>query len=213
MFVKNISMVSYPFWFSRFYDIVFYPFLHGIRKRIAVEIIAAKPKALIDMCCGTGNQIRYLKSLINTETVGIDISDNMLAIASRKSQNCRKLDATKTHFKDNRFEIAILSFILHETSHETAAKIANEAKRIVRNNGIIVIADYVFDNKTHILGKAGANFVEFLIGREHFKNYKSYIKHNLLKSYTTDLEMISEHKHLLGAVSVYLFTNNKKLSL
>lgn len=202
-------MAAYPFLFSKIYDTAFYPFLHGIRKRIALQIIDSKPKSIIDMCCGTGNQIKYLKKLPDTQIVGIDISDNMLAVAKRKRQNCQKINATNTDFSDNRFDIAILSFVLHETSHEIATKIATEAKRIVKNNGKLVIADYVFDSKTHFLGKTGVHFVEFLIGKEHYKNYKSYIKNNRLKSYTTDLELISEHKHGFGAISIYLYINKK----
>ncbi len=202
---------NYNLFFSKIYDFIFFPFLHPIRKKIAAEVKNNNPQNLIDMCCGTANQIKYLKKSVNTNIVGIDISDNMLSVASKKTKTniCLKQDASNTNFPDNFFDVAILSFILHETQPEIAYKISNEAKRIVKNSGKIYLTDYVFDKKTNFLGKAGTYFVEFLVGGQHYKNFKTYIKNNLLKNYTTDLQFVSESKYIFGAIRVFTFINNK----
>jgi len=119
-----------------------------------------------------------------------------------------KTRCTNTSFENECFDIAVLNFILHETKPEIAEKITTEAKRIVKKSGKIIITDYVIDKKTNFMGKAGAFFVEFLIGGQHYSNFKTYIKNNLLKQYTSDLEIISEQKFLFGAVRIHTFINH-----
>jgi len=203
-------MAAYSFVFSKVYDIALFPFLHRIRKRVSSDINLQAPQKIIDLCCGTGNQLGYLNKQSKNETIGVDISENMLAVASKKKLNCYHLDATNTSFSDNDFDVAILSFILHETSHENAMKIAAEAKRIVKSNGRIVVVDYMFDNKTSVFGKFGVNAAEFLMGKVHFGNFKSYIKNEYLKHYVRDLEMFKSHRYLFGAVCVNTYINHKK---
>lgn len=202
-------MTSYNYFFSRIYDIVFFLLLNRIRKKIAAQVLLYNPKSIVDMCCGTGNQIKYLKKLKNANIVGIDISDNMLAVARKNKlgKYCQKQDATNTSFKNEYFDVAILNFILHETKPEYAEKISTEAKRIVKKSGKIIITDYVLDKKTNFIGKAGAYLVEFIIGGQHFSNFKTYIKNNLLKQYTSDLQLQSVQNLLFGAVRIHTFIN------
>lgn len=202
--------MAYSFLFSRIYDTAFYPFLHGIRKRIAFEIVEAKPKSIIDMCCGTGNQIKYLKKIKNTNIIGIDISENMLTVArnNKLEKYCQKQNAANTNFENESFDIAILSFILHETKPEIAEKIIKEAQRIVKKAGKIIIIDYVFDKKTSFIGKTSVCFVECIIGGQHYLNFKTYIKKKLLEQYTCNLQIVSEYEYVFGAVRIHTFNNN-----
>jgi len=204
-------MSAYSVFFSKIYDTVFFPFLHPIRKKIAQEVFALNPQNIIDMCCGTADQIKYLTNIPTANIIGIDISENMLAIANKKfSKNiCIKGNAANTNFEDNQFDLAILSFILHETSKDIAENIVKEAKRVVKSKGKIILTDYVFDRKTFPFGKICVSTVEFLIGGSHFKNFKTYIKNNLLMRYTSGLEGVSEQKFIFGAVRVFTFINHK----
>jgi len=201
--------MSYSIFFSNIYDFVFSPVLNPIRKKIAQEVITLQPKYLIDMCCGTANQIKYFTNLPNTKIIGIDISDNMLNVALKNAppNTCYKQDASQTNFPDNHFDVAILSFILHETTPEMAYSIVNEAKRIIKSNGKIIITDYIIDKRTSILGKMSAYLTEFLIGGEHFNNFKIYIHNGLFHKYVSDLQLVSEHRFASGVVSVYIFNN------
>ncbi len=203
-------MSEYNQFFSKIYDWVFFPFLHPLRKKITKQVAVSNSPKIIDMCCGTGNQIKYLKKLENANIVGIDISDNMLAVARKNKleKYCQKQNATNTSFKNEDFDVAILNFILHETKPENAEKISAEAKRIVKKSGKIIITDYVFDKKTNFIGKAGAYFVEFIIGGQHYSNFKTYIENNLLKQYTSDLQLQSVQNLLFGAVRIHTFINN-----
>ncbi|MFO7863857.1 MAG: class I SAM-dependent methyltransferase [Salinivirgaceae bacterium] len=207
-------MSSYNYFFSNIYDSVFFLFLHSVRKRVAAEVVLCNPQSIIDMCCGTGNQIKYFKNLPDANIVGIDISDNMLTVARKsKWRNIfQKQDASNTSFANESFDIAILNFIFHETKPEIAQKISDEAKRIVKHSGRIIITDYVFDKKTSFIGKAGVYFVEFLIGGQHYSNFKTNLKNNLLKKYFSNFQLISEYQYLLGAVRICTFINTKNKS-
>lgn len=205
----------YSCFFAKTYDLVFFPVMHPIRKKVASEINQSNCRVVIDMCCGTGNQIKYLKRLNLKKVIGIDISDNMLAVASKSCENgiCIKKDASKTDYADNEFDAAILSFILHETTPQIARKIANEASRIVKNNGFIFITDYVFDKNTFTIAKMVSQLIERLIGGQHFMNFKNYYKNNLLENYTSNLTLLAEQKFALGAVRTKIFKTNKSIVL
>lgn len=208
-------MSSYNYFFSNIYDALFFLFLHSIRKRVALEISLYNPHNIIDMCCGTGNQIKYLKNLPNVNIVGIDISDNMLAVARKKNRGnrCQKQDASNTNFANESFDVAILNFIFHETKPEIAQKISCEAKRIVKNSGRIIITDYVFDKNTFPIAKMVSQLIERLIGGQHFRNFNNYYKNNLLENYTSNLMLLAEHKFALGAVRTKIFKTNKSIVL
>lgn len=208
--IKSETNNNYNFFFSRIYDAVFFPFLHTIRKAISKKIVQQNGQKVIDICCGTGNQICYLEKHQTLDISGIDLSDNMLAVAKKRVKNsiCLKQDATNTEFQNNTFDIALLSFVLHETSTNTASQIMIETNRILKSNGKIIIVDYVFDSETSFLGKVGAICVEALIGGTHYQNFKNYTKNKLLNNYTSSFKLVSETKHLFGSVRVLTFENN-----
>ncbi|NPA45472.1 MAG: class I SAM-dependent methyltransferase [Chlorobi bacterium] len=164
--------------------------------------------SVIDMCCGTGNQIKYLKNINITKLIGIDISENMLARASKNgvSEFCQNKDATNTEFPENSYELALLSFVLHETSLTQAKKIIDEAIRIVEEYGKIIIVDYVFDKESKLLGKWLSIITEWLIGGEHYKNFTKYINQNLLKEYTQNLKLLKEYKYIFNSVRIQVYS-------
>ncbi|MEE1219411.1 MAG: class I SAM-dependent methyltransferase, partial [Ruminococcus sp.] len=53
-----------------------------------------------------------------------------------------KMDATKLDFKLNSFDKISLSLILHEMNDELRSKILNEAKRVLKKDGKIIITEW-----------------------------------------------------------------------
>ncbi|NPA67073.1 MAG: class I SAM-dependent methyltransferase [Chlorobi bacterium] len=206
---NNEKKSSYGTFFSNIYDPVFFPFLHPLRKKITEIVLSSKEKNVIDICCGTGNQLKYLRKAGIQSITGIDISENMIKKAAKNNVEtyCLKKDAANTGFETSQFDTAILSFILHETKPETAREIMKETRRIVKNKGKIIIADYVFDEKTSFPGKIGSRLVEGIIGGEHYENFNRYIKHNLLADFTKGLKQISEYGFVFGALRIKVFEN------
>ena len=93
---KIFNKVSYKYdFFNNFFSLG----LHFLWKRKLISLL--KPKngeVWADLCCGTGDMTLLLNQLItpNGKVFGIDISEELLKIAQKKSQN---LENTVIHWK------------------------------------------------------------------------------------------------------------------
>ncbi|MDY6800099.1 MAG: class I SAM-dependent methyltransferase [Bacteroidota bacterium] len=164
-------MSRYPL--ASIYDLLLYPFLHNTRKRTAQFIQQLNPESLIDICCGTGNQLKYLKHA-QIKLTGIDNSPAMLG--SAKHFNCYQQDARSIEFPDQSFEMALIQLALHEKSVDDREKILKEAYRILKNNGYLVIMDYNINHKTSKFAEYIIRIIEFFAGRQHYNHFKTYLK-------------------------------------
>ena len=93
---KIFNKVSYKYdFFNNFFSLG----LHFLWKRKLISLL--KPKngeVWADLCCGTGDMTLLLNQLItpNGKVFGVDISEELLKIAKKKSQN---LENTVIHWK------------------------------------------------------------------------------------------------------------------
>ncbi|MGC9374872.1 MAG: class I SAM-dependent methyltransferase [Bacteroidales bacterium] len=159
-------MSGYPL--ASIYDLLLYPFLHNTRKRTAQFIQQLNPESIIDICCGTGNQLKYLGHT-NIKLTGIDNSPAMLGAV--KHFNCYQQDARSIEFPDQSFDMALIQLALHEKSPDDQFKIIEETYRILKNDGYLVIVDYHIDHKVSKLAKYVINFIEFIAGKEHYSHF------------------------------------------
>lgn len=159
------------FYLASIYDFILYPFLNKTRQKIARIINQLDPESLIDICCGTGNQLKYL-SHTKIKLTGIDNSAEMLKAA--KNLNCYIQDAREIQFPDKEFEMALIQLALHEKSSDDQLKIIDETHRILKNSGYLVVMDYHIDHKTSKSAKYMINIIEFLAGKEHYSHFKNY---------------------------------------
>lgn len=56
-----------------------------------------------------------------------------------KGDTIDQMDAIELRFKSNSFDKILLSLILHELDEELATKVIMEAKRVLKDNGEIII--------------------------------------------------------------------------
>lgn len=159
------------YYIANLYDFILYPFLNKTREKTAKIIIQLNPESIIDICCGTANQLKYL-SHTKIKLTGIDNSPAMLKAA--KNINCFNQDARNIQFPDQSFDVAFIQLALHEKSFKDQEKIINESYRILKNNGYLVIMDYNIGNHTSKSAKHIINIIEFLAGKEHYRHFKSY---------------------------------------
>ena len=92
------------------------------------------------------------ESIGNTEKVlviGIDLSKDMLKIAQGKVERSKvpniklyHMDATNMRFLDKFFDKILLSLVLHEVEENLAEKILAEAKRVLKDNGEIIVTEW-----------------------------------------------------------------------
>jgi len=119
------------------------------RKRLAATI---SPQAirLLDICVGTAaTSIVVAKHNPQTQIIGIDLSEGMLAVAQRKIRNAnlnnlvvQRMDASQTTFADGCFDGVMTSFALHEMESGLREAIFREVGRVLRPGGQFYLLDF-----------------------------------------------------------------------
>lgn len=200
-------MAEYKY-LASIYDPTLFLFLRPIRAKIVEVVKHINPKSLIDICCGTGNQLKVLRQNGISNTVGIDISPAMLKKATRGKNkiNCYLQDATQTTFSDGNFDLGIITLALHEKPWEIAQKMLEEAVRITKQ-GYLIIVDYVFDHQTSSGAKAVINVIERIAGKEHYNHFRNYIHQGGMDVLTKDLKLINESFFHFGGVRLRIYKN------
>jgi len=193
--------------FAGVYDFLLFPVLHQIRLKTAKVVSQLNPEQIIDLCCGTGNQLKYLKRKGFENIEGVDISHSMLRQTRKGGAqiNCKHGDATKLNFPDNSFDTALISFALHEKPLETAISIVKEAVRITRHGGHLLVVDYAFDSSVSPFVKTMVRIVERFAGKDHYRYFKNYIKHGGLESLFRNMEIMQEHRFHSGATRLRIY--------
>ena len=194
---------------ARVYDPALSPFIKGLRRRVAMEARRLGARSVIDLCCGTGDQLRYFSDRDFDHIVGVDLSPAMLEISKKYGVSCQQGDATKTDFEDNSFDLAMVSFALHEKPWDMARAIVDEAKRIVRPGGHLLVVDYYYDQKTKMWGRMMTWFIEFMVGGEHFRNYRTFIRKGGLDKLCYDLPRKKEIRLFAGSVTLSIYEIKK----
>jgi ubiquinone/menaquinone biosynthesis C-methylase UbiE len=187
--------------FASFYDF----FLDGALKPIRLknlEIISKHHcEKIIDLGCGTGSQCRIL-SKQGFEVVGIDSSEKMLKVAKKKNMYKTTFilgDITENIVPHETFDCAIITLVLHTNNRKTIKRILEEAKRITKKNGFIIIADY--GHGIHFKGKLAALFIRFIesfTNSSHRTHYFEFMRRGALQA------ILSEEKYqVLESLSFY----------
>ena len=164
--------------FAWLYDFILYPAIKKVRRKITNIIKQYNAESVIDICCGTGDQLKHLRKMGFNQITGVDVSQSMLKQARKgKTQaGCENQDATNLSFGSNSFDAGIIGFALHEKPLPTAKKILEEAKRVIKPEGILIILDYNQEQNAPLFIRGMVHFVERFAGAEHYKNFRQYQK-------------------------------------
>lgn len=211
-FTIKIILLRYRFMdeykiFARIYDPVLHAVLHKIRKKVVDVVEQYNPSSIIDICCGTGNQLKYLKRCGFRNVTGIDISSSMLQQTKKGGEKvkCDEQDATELKFQDNTFGLGIISFALHEKPYEVARKIIDEARRVVQPEGYLIVVDYTFENKSRFPIKPAIRTVERFAGKDHHRHFKQYISYGGMDSLLKNFNLEKEYRFHGGATSLRVY--------
>ena len=121
-------------------------FLLRLRRDMVGRINLPIHSKIIDIARGTGTQsIKFAKK--GYQVVGVDISPDMISRARLKGGEFSKLsfeidNAESINYPDSHFDIATLSFALHDMPDPMRQKVIQEMKRVTKSGGKIIIADY-----------------------------------------------------------------------
>lgn len=113
-------------------------------KRNCIRLLNPAPQdTILDLCTGTGDLARIIKSLQPDSAVtGIDFSEKMLEIAKNKGGEINYIqhDITNLPFRDNEFDIATIGFGLRNI--QNTPKAISEIHRVLKPGGKFLHLDF-----------------------------------------------------------------------
>lgn len=197
-------------------------FLKDLRKTIFDFCNSIKEDKILDIGCGEGEQLFYLKNKRNNIFLfGVDINEKSIKKAKKKVKelsfkniNFLACNAKKLPFKNNFFDFVLISLVLHENKKEEALLIINEAERVLKNGGFLILADFntpLFKNFSGIL----IRIIEFFIGKDNYKNFKDYLKIGGLDYFLNKAKNLKKEKEkflLSGNIKVLKLKKYGKIS-
>lgn len=158
-----------------------YDFLMGNRlfrnaRKRAFSLLDFKPgNKLLLVGVGTGEDAPLLPH--DLEIIGIDISDDMLDKARKKTEHVifMNMNAESLKFEDEKFDFVILNLILSVV--ENPQKALLEATRVLSPSGTILVFDKFLDEdkKPNIIRKT-LNMVTSLLGTDINRRFGEVIK-------------------------------------
>lgn len=126
-------------------------------------------KRILDLGCGTGTLLQHLLHVVpEAEIVGLDPSAEMLSVARQKlpkSVDLRVGSADNIPFPNESFDLVISTNSFHY--FRRPAQAIQEAKRVLKPNGHIVITDWCDD---YLTCRICDGFLR-LFNRAHFRTY------------------------------------------
>lgn len=128
---------------AKFYDSTYYgQHAQKLYSRVIDTMNENEFKNVLDIGCGTGNILFELLKKKNVTAAGIDLSENMLAIAKNRlgdKADLRKGDSENLPWESNAFDMIICTDSFHH--YPNPKGVLTEMHRVLSPEGKIVIAD------------------------------------------------------------------------
>lgn len=193
-----MNSVLFYKWMSKCYDLLDFIYFRDNQnspRKVTLDSIDSHDR-ILDICTGTAtNAIEIAMKKSGAKLVGIDISEEMLAVAKNKLEkehlsNHVKLvcgDATAMPFEEECFDKVLLSLVLHEMDEVLAGKVIKEAVRVLHGDGRILVTEW---EPSKVLWR---KCLFFPIHRLEPKSYRHFVKKDLYSYFRNfDLEVEKE---------------------
>lgn len=108
-----------------------------------LQYLELKPKRILDLGCGTGHFTQKLQALYpEAEVIGIDFSENMLAVANSNYPDLTFIQANvmKTNLAEHRYDLLFCNGVLHWLAQPQEFFI--EAKRLLATSGALLFTTF-----------------------------------------------------------------------
>jgi len=155
---------------------------------------------VIDVGCGTGRLAFALGNHCES-VLGIDLSKRnidrahlLLRRRPNEKISFKHLNVGETRKRgDKPFDYAILTYVIHEVDEEDRINLLNEIFLIADQ---LIIGDYRYPKPTGLSGFISET-IEYLAGKEHYRNYRSYMAAGGINSLVNEsgLRIIKEVKN------------------
>lgn len=202
---------------ARIYDRLFENMNKGLRLAGIRMFRPSKGMNILDVGCGTGTHLE-LYQRYGCNLYGIDSSPSMLEMAGTRLGDSARLDlgdATSMPYEDRKFDLIISMLSLHEMAQPTRAGVLSEMKRVLKDDGRILLIDFhpgPYQPLQGWISKAIIFLSELAAGREHYKNYRQFITIKGLSSLVAQNSLEVEKQSILaGGTFAVLLVSRKKL--
>lgn len=142
---------QYNFW-APIYDAFWSRYLDGTLPVLLQATNVTAGERVLDVACGTGElERRALETSPETQWVGIDIADAMIAQARRKFDDTQPVqfdqeDAHDLPYENNSFDVVVSASSFHYFTSPTI--VLDEIARVLRPSGRLVVLDWCRDFTT-----------------------------------------------------------------
>ena len=162
-----------------FYDKLIAPNQDGMFRKI--KSLIHPESEILDVGCGTGRLEFFLADKCKKIT-GIDLSEKNIKQAERKLRKSNrnniyfKHTGFKSFIKNNslNFDYVIVTYIIHELPYEERLSLLKNVSGISKK---IIVGDYSVPSPKGFWNVLN-EIVEFAAGKDHYNNFKSFVKHN-----------------------------------
>jgi len=206
---------------GRLYDLAFGRMFRGLRKRVAAEVERGGLYPWLDICCGTGSQmrgrgaqtrghvpkVRVPDPVPNNLALGLDLSFGFIRYAAARAPRVPFVcgDAARLPFKDRSMRSVSISFGLHDKSPELRRGMMTEVRRVLAPGGRLIAVDFEppWDARSRI-GALFAHAIERLAGGEHYRNGREFVRHGGLSAFLRESGFVEVSRHGIatGAIGV-----------
>jgi ubiquinone/menaquinone biosynthesis C-methylase UbiE len=200
---------------AKFYDALFEPLNKGLRS-IGMKMFPPKDRMLVlDVGCGTGVHLEHYQKA-GCKVFGIDLSPSMLQIARDRLDKSAELhmgNASNMPYPKNKFDLIIMSTVVHEMPPDVRSAVIEESKRILKEDGRILLIDFHPGPIVPIKGwinKSIITLAEIAAGREHFKNYRHFIANKGLPALISAHGLSVEQEKIVSGGCIALFLLGKR---
>lgn len=134
-------------WFDRNYQAIKsrkFGFEEPVIKAVtkALSNIENKHPKVLEIGCGEGGRLSWLASNLRFECHGLDPSAKAVAKARQGGVLAQQGTADSLPYDSGMFDIAIFGFCLYLCDREDLFRIAQEADRVLKSDGWIIIQDF-----------------------------------------------------------------------
>ena len=164
---------------AKYYDRVIEP-LNAPLGRIGLELFpVGNGDSVLDVGCGTGVHLEAYAEA-GAECHGVDLSPAMLDVARARLGGDARLtiaSARSLPHPDATFDLVLASLFLHELDADTRSQVLEEMARVVRPDGRLLVIDYRAGDlrMKGRMWRVVTSIIERLAGRDHFREWRSYL--------------------------------------
>ena len=199
---------------AKWYDKIFEPMNRGLRLMGLRMHRPRKGMAVLDVGCGTGLHLE-LYSRFGCEVFGIDLSPSMLELARTRLGDKAELhlgDASRMPYDEKTFDLIIAMLVVHEMNPATRASAIGEMKRVLKDDGRLLLIDHHPGPIRSYKGLRSRLVVfasELAAGREHYRNYRNFMRIEGLPTIALEHGLVAEKQRVVGEGVLALFLVRK----